>query len=248
MIGFNLEAWHLLYILLPLAAFMYASVGHGGASSYLMFLALFGFLPEQIRPAALLMNMMVSFIAFLNFRRNVSFPQKLFITLILFSMPAAYVGGSILVDTVLYKRILGIVLLFPILRFLNIFPAFGTFTIPQSFWLTAFIGVPIGFFSGLIGIGGGIILSPLLLMLGWTNVRETACISALFIFLNSLTGYIGASGWNVSIDGVIWSLMPLTILAGMLGSYFGAKRFNIDVVKYILTAVLAFASVKFIIG
>lgn len=235
-----------MYIILPLAAFLYASVGHGGASSYLMFLALYGFAPEQIRPAALLMNMVVSLLAFINFNSTVRFPKKLFVILVMFSMPAAFVGGTLVMDTVVYKKVLGVLLLFPILRFLKVFPTADKSLVVEKFWMVALIGLSIGFFSGLIGIGGGIILSPILLMLGWTNLRETAAISALFIFLNSLTGFLGSAAWNVSMDTNLLTMMPATILAGAAGAYFGAKRFNLQVVRYLLTAVLAFASVKLI--
>ena len=85
-------------------------------------------------------------------------------------------------------------------------------------------------------------------MLGWTDLRETAAVSALFIFLNSITGYWGAAAWNVQIDGVVWALMPLTILAGAIGAYYGASRFNLQVLRYVLTSVLAFAAVKLILG
>lgn len=244
----HIEVWHILFFLLPLTAFMYASVGHGGASSYLMFLALFGFAPDQIRPAALLLNMVVSFIAFMNFNQKVTFPVKLFIPLIVFSMPAAYLGGTLMVNTVLYKQILGVLLIFPIIRFLIKLPQAQSPIVEKKLWLIATIGLSIGFFSGLIGIGGGIILSPILLMLGWTDLRETAAVSALFIFLNSITGYWGAAAWNVQIDGVVWALMPLTILAGAAGAFFGASRFNLQVVRYVLTSVLAFASVKLLFG
>jgi len=246
MIWYNMESWHLLYLLLPLAAFLYASVGHGGASSYLMFLALFNFVPEQIRPTALLMNIAISFLAFINFKQKVNFPKKLFFALILFSMPAAYLGGTVVIDTVLYKRILGVLLLFPIIHFLKILPYSAEPVIKERFWIAALTGLFLGFFSGLIGIGGGIILSPILLMLGWTNIRETAAISALFIFLNSIMGYWGASAWRIPINTEIWSLMPLVIIAGAAGAYFGARRFNIQTIRYLLITVLSFASIKLI--
>lgn len=242
------EAWILLFFLMPLAAFLYAAVGHGGASSYLMFLALFNFAPEQIRPTALMLNMVVSLMAFLAYSRTVDFPRKLFISLIIFSIPAAYLGGTILIDTILYKRILGILLFFPILRFLNVFPVSTERVVRQTWWMAPVLGLSIGFFSGLIGIGGGIILSPILLMLGWTKMKETAALSALFIFFNSVAGYIGADAMNISIDAKLWYLMPLTIAGGALGAYLGARRFNIDVVKYILTTVLFFAAIKLIWG
>lgn len=236
----------ILYLLLPIVAFLYASVGHGGASSYLMVLALLNFAPEQIRPTALIMNMFVSLMAFLSFRKASTFPTQLFISLILFSIPAAYLGGSILVDTVLYKRILGILLFFPILRFMNVFPVSDRTAMERQWWMGPVLGLLIGFFSGLIGIGGGIILSPILLMLGWTNMKETAAVSALFIFFNSVSGFLGADGFQVAIDRQLWIVMPLTIAGGALGAYLGAKKFNPVMIKYLLTVVLFIAAVKLI--
>lgn len=242
------QYWWLLFFLMPFAAFLYAAVGHGGASSYLMFLALFGFAPEQIRPTALMLNMVVSLIAFTAYRRKVQFPKNLFFWLILFSMPAAYIGGTILVDTDLYKRILGILLIFPILKFLNVFPVSEEKEIERKWWMVPLLGLSIGFFSGLIGIGGGIILSPILLMLGWTNMKETAALSALFIFFNSIAGFLGTDAWNIQIDQKLWVLMPLTILGGILGAYLGANRFKVLTIQYVLVAVLCFAAAKLIIG
>lgn len=236
----------ILYLILPIVAFLYASVGHGGASSYLMVLALLNFAPEQIRPTALIMNMFVSLMAFLSFRKASTFPTQLFISLILFSIPAAYLGGSILVDTVLYKRILGILLFFPILRFINVFPVSDRPAMERQWWMGPVLGLVIGFFSGLIGIGGGIILSPILLMLGWTNMKETAAVSALFIFFNSVSGFLGADGFQVEIDRQLWIVMPLTIAGGALGAYLGAKKFNPVMIKYLLTVVLFIAAVKLI--
>jgi uncharacterized membrane protein YfcA len=235
-----------LYLMLPLVAFLYASVGHGGASSYLMVLALLNFAPEQIRPTALIMNMFVSLMAFLSFRKASTFPTQLFISLVIFSIPAAYFGGSILVDTILYKRILGILLFFPILKFLNVFPVSDRPAMERQWWLGPVLGLVIGFFSGLIGIGGGIILSPILLILGWTNMKETAAVSALFIFFNSVSGFLGADGFQVEIDRQLWIVMPLTIAGGALGAYLGAKKFNPVIIKYLLTIVLFIAAVKLI--
>jgi uncharacterized protein len=161
---------------------------------------------------------------------------------------AAFIGGSIMVDDILYKRILGILLVFPILRFLKVFPVNEKLNIERKIWMAPLLGLFIGFVSGLIGIGGGIILSPIILLLGWANMRETASISALFIFLNSITGYLGAGSISVSINENLYLLMPPTILAGAAGAYFGANKFKMFEVRYILTVVLIFASVKLIMA
>lgn len=235
-----------LFVLLPVAAFFYSSVGHGGASSYLMILTLAGFAPEEIRPTALLLNIIVSLIAFLNHRRSCEFPQKLFWQIAAFSVPAAFMGGLIVVESTIYKNLLGVLLLFPVAQFLGLFPKHQTAILKDQTWMPPVIGSFIGFFSGLIGIGGGIILSPILLMLGWTTVRQTAALSALFIFVNSVAGYLGTTGFNLVSSQSLWIFIPPAILGGIVGSYFGALRFNVKLVKHLLTFVLAGAAIKLI--
>jgi hypothetical protein len=110
------------------------------------------------------------------------------------------------------------------------------------------LGLMIGFVSGLIGIGGGIILSPIILMLGWADVKETAALSALFIFLNSVAGFFGANSLQVEISPELWMLTPLTVIGGILGSYLGAQKFSPKTLKYVLAFVLLFASVKLILS
>jgi len=240
--------WILLFLLLPLAAFLYASVGHGGASSYLMLLALFGFAPAQIRPAALILNMVVAGFAFLSYRKTCRFRHELFWPLVLFSIPAAFWGGTLTLDAGIYKKVLGLLLIFPVLRFLNLFPMATEITLRRKSWMAPLLGMTIGFMSGLIGIGGGIILSPVILMAGWANIRETAALSALFIFLNSAAGMMGANPFETAISREIWVLIPGTILAGMLGAWFGAFRFPVKTLRYILTVVLIFASFKLLLS
>jgi uncharacterized membrane protein YfcA len=244
-----METWDwLLYFLMPIAAFFYASVGHGGASSYLMILALIGFAPEEIRPSALILNMFVSMISFLNYRKSVIFPIRLFLSLIIFSIPAAYLGGTILLETGIYKQILGVLLMFPVLRFAGVFPVSKTSKVEQKWWMAPVLGVAIGLLSGMIGIGGGIILSPIILMLGWAGVKETAALSALFIFLNSVAGFLGASVFHIELTTQLWIILPLTIAGGALGAYLGARKFSPQLLKYLLAFVLLFAAVKLIIG
>lgn len=237
-----------LIIILPVAAFFYASVGHGGASSYLMILTLAGFAPEEIRPTALLLNSVVALVAFSTHYLSCVFPKKLFMQLILFSVPFAFIGGSVIVDSTIYRNVLGVILLFPIMQFMGLFPIRSEGLMEKAYWMPSLLGLAIGFLSGLIGIGGGIILSPILLMLGWTNVRQTAALSALFIFVNSIAGYLGTVGPNLIIDKTLGILIPFTVLGGTLGGYFGSCRFTPRVVKHLLTLVLTGAAMKLILS
>jgi uncharacterized membrane protein YfcA len=242
----SMQNW--LYLLLPVVAFIYASVGHGGASSYLMLLVLFGFTPEEVRPTALIMNMCVSAIAFLMYRRVIIFPSRLFWILIAFSVPAAYLGGTIKIDSTVYKQILGGILVLIALNFFNLFPVSGKTNIRPFFAVLALCGVVIGFLSGLIGIGGGIILSPLVLMLGWAGAKETASLSAIFIFINSLSGFFGMKGWQISYNSELMIFLPLAVLGGLLGAYSGAFKWNAKIIKYVLGVVLIVAGSKLLMG
>jgi hypothetical protein len=108
----------------------------------------------------LILNVFVSLISFLNYRKAAVFPMRLFLTLVIFSVPAAYLGGRILLDATIYKQVLGVLLLFPVLRFAGLFPVSAQPKFTQQPWMVAILGGSIGLLSGMIGIGGGIILSP----------------------------------------------------------------------------------------
>jgi len=244
---FENDFTYLLLLLLPAVAFLYASVGHGGASSYLVLLALFGFAPAEIRPTALMLNIMVSAIAFLNFRKACVFPLKLFLSLALFSVPASFLGGLFTLDTQLYQKLLGVLLLFPILKLFNFFPSNENAAVTRQWWMAPALGFLIGLMSGLIGIGGGIILSPVLLMLGWSDVRQTAAISALFILLNSVAGLSGSGLQGFHFQPFLQILLPLTVAGGLAGAFWGAFRFNVPALKYMLALVLTIAATKFLL-
>ena len=137
-------------------AFLYASVGHGGASGYLALMVIFGIVPEVMKPTALLLNLFVSLTSFIQFYRGKHFNFKLFLPFALSSVPMAFVGGLITLDTFIYKKILGVLLLIPIARFLffgNISPSSIR---KANIVLSLLIGAAIGFLSGMIGIGGGL--------------------------------------------------------------------------------------------
>ncbi len=234
----------LFYILLPVVAFLYAAVGHGGASGYLALMAFFSFAPDFMRPTALLLNLAVSLIAFIQYYRQGHFDWKLFWPFALASIPAAFIGGMLVVDADVYKKVLAVLLLFSVIRLLG----FKTQTVkseshPQVLIALA-IGALIGFLSGMIGIGGGIILSPVILLLHWADMKKTAAVSALFIFVNSLAGLAGLFTKGIQLESqMIWMLL-IAFAGGTLGSYFGAGHFENKKLKWILAVVLLIASVK----
>src|SRR6187431_2725931 len=157
----------LFYCLLFIVAFLYASVGHGGASGYLALMALFAVSPAVMKPTALLLNLFVSLTSFIQFYRGKHFKWKIFLPLAIASVPLAFAGGLLTLDGNIYKKVLGAFLLIPVCRFL-FFPNIPVDELRKpNLVASVIIGAAIGFLSGLIGIGGGIILSPILLMLKW---------------------------------------------------------------------------------
>lgn len=236
----------LLIVLLFAAAFLYSSVGHGGASGYLAIMALYHFAPAEMKPTALCMNLFVSLIAFIQFQRAGHFRWQLFWPLALASVPMAFVGGSIHLQDHTYRLILGVVLMIIVARFVFIrkIPGDVAPTLPKLYALFL-LGGTIGLLSGLIGIGGGVLLSPVLLLAGWSGQKQTASISALFIFVNSGAGLLGQFLlqrnnllWNTNL---VWFVL-IGIVGSLLGSYLGAKKFNISIVKYLLSIVLFIAA------
>jgi uncharacterized membrane protein YfcA len=241
-----MESIYIFYILLFVVAFLYSSVGHGGASGYLALMAIYAISPDVMKPTALMLNLFVSLTSFIQFYRGKHFKWDIFLPLAIASIPMAFAGGLITMDADFYKKILGLLLLIPVVRFLffkNISPEeIKKHTIGPSI----LIGAVIGFLSGLIGIGGGIILSPILLMLKWTDQKQTAAISALFIFVNSFSGLAGhmTKGLNFSQDMI--SFVAIAFAGGICGSYFGSLKFNQNVLKNTLAIVLLVAGIKLI--
>lgn len=234
----------LFYALLFLVAFLYASVGHGGASGYLALMALFSMTPEVMKPTALLLNLFVSLTSFIQFYRGGHFKWRIFLPLAMASVPFAFVGGMITIDSPVYKRLLGVLLLIPIIRFI-FFANIPVEKLKKSnIILSVVIGAIIGFLSGLIGIGGGIILSPILLLLKWTDQKQTAAISALFIFVNSLSGLGGQLIKGIHFSPDMFGYVAIAFSGGLCGAYFGSLKFNQNILKYVLAVVLMLAAYK----
>ena len=232
------------YLILFLVAFLYASVGHGGASGYLALMAIYGIAPEVMKPTALLLNLFVSLTSFVQFYRGGHFKWKLFVPLAVASVPLAFLGGLITIDASIYKKVLGLLLLIPIVRFL-FFPNIPVNELKKSNnILSLIIGGTIGFLSGMIGIGGGIILSPILLLLKWTDQKQTAAISALFIFVNSLSGLAGQLTKGIHFSPDMLAYVAIAFTGGICGAWFGSLKFNQNILKYVLAVVLMLAAYK----
>ncbi|HMC01963.1 MAG TPA: sulfite exporter TauE/SafE family protein [Flavobacteriaceae bacterium] len=241
---FEIEHIWLFLITLPIVAFLYASVGHGGASGYLALMALFSFAPEAMKPTALLLNLFVAGIAFYHYYKAGYFNKKLFLVFATASIPFAFFGGMIELDASIYKKVLGILLIFAILKMLNVFGKESSLIKDVKLWQGLLVGGIIGFFSGLIGIGGGIILTPVILLLHWGKMKEAAAVSALFIWVNSAAGLTGqiSSGVSISIQSFI--LVAFAIVGGFIGSYYGSRKFNNKKLRHLLAFVLIIASIK----
>lgn len=238
------ESLILFYILLFFVALLYASVGHGGASGYLALMALFSVTPEVMKPTALMLNLFVSLTSFIQFYRGKHFKWQLFLPFAIASIPLAFVGGKVHIDGTIYKQLLGLLLLIPIIRFIFFANIKVTEIKKSNITLSLVVGGIIGFLSGLIGIGGGIILSPILLLLRWADQKQTAAISALFIFVNSLSGLAGQLTKGVSFSADMYTYVVVAFVGGLCGAWLGAIRFNQNVLKYLLALVLIMASYK----
>jgi uncharacterized protein len=236
----------LFYAALFVIAFLYASIGHGGASGYLALMVLFSFSMSTMKINALVLNCFVSIISFLFFTKVKKINFKLFATFAMTSIPASFLGGYLEIHQTIVKTILGVVLLFSIF-YINGFLRKKEIE-PQSIkdhW-ALIIGFFIGLISGMIGIGGGIMLTPVLLILGWATVTEAASISALFIFVNSLSGIVGYLTKGNSLEVVSFQMIPYAIIGGLLGAFLGSHFFSNKLLKTILSVVVLMASIKLI--
>lgn len=241
-----MEAGYVFYAALLIIAFLYASVGHGGASGYLALMALYSFSPLVMRPTALVLNLFVAGIAFIHYYRNGYFKWRLFLPFAAASVPASFLGGLITLDEHIYRQVLGVLLLFAVLRML-IRMKHGEKVVKEINRPLAFtLGGIIGLLSGMIGIGGGIILSPVLLLLQWAGMKRTAAVSALFILVNSMAGLCGQLINGVDFYPEMWLMVTVAFAGGFVGSYIGSRHTPPHFLRILLAMVLLIASFKLI--
>lgn len=231
-----------------LVAFVYSSVGHGGASGYLALLSLYSFPKESASASALCLNLLVSGTAFYAFWKASHFSWRFAWPFIVTSIPAAFLGGLVKVPPSVYALLLAWVLVFASFRLLIEVKGGreGYFDGPP-FWISLPLGAFIGVLSGVVGVGGGIFLSPLILFLGWAGPKKTAATSAFFILVNSFAGLLGrAFRYHFRVDYlpvIVW-MVATAFLGGLLGSHLGANHFSGRWLKRVLAVVLFVAAFK----
>ena len=236
----------LLAALFFAAALLYSSVGHAGASAYLAAMALVGLPPDIMRPTALVLNLFVAGIVVVRFTRAGHLPWRELLPLVLGSIPAAFIGGGIELPGEIYRPLVAIVLLAGAWR-LATAPAAGE-DVPAGVPLLPGIlaGAAIGLLAGLTGTGGGIFLTPLLVLAGWAATRDAAGLSGAFILANSLAGLAGLASGGVTLPSALPVWIAAVVAGGLIGSWLGAARYSVLGLRRALAVVLVIAAGKLV--
>jgi len=229
-----------------LAALLFSSVGHGGASAYLAVMALLGVAPESMRPAALLLNVLVASIGVYKFHRAKAFSWQLFWPLAIMSVPMAFVGGLIQLSPQFYKPLVGAALLFAAIQ---IFRKTRKHALQSNIHepsrpVLFGLGAGLGLLSGLSGIGGGIFLSPILFLLNWAETKVISGVAAAFILANSVSGLMGVLTKQLVLPAYLGYWVVAVLLGGLIGAEFGSKRLTNSSIRRLLALVLVFAGGK----
>lgn len=237
----------IVLLFIAFIAFFYSAVGHGGASGYLAVLSIAGLELAQIKTSALLLNVLVAGVSFFQFYRARHFNFKLFYPFAIAAIPMAYMGSLIQLNPEVYKQVLGFCLLAAVLRMLGVFNRNETDeTKSVNLYYALLIGAVLGFVSGVIGIGGGIFLSPIILLLRWGTLKQTAAVSSLFIVTNSLAGILGMMNQKIEINTPVYLWLIVAMLAGFVGAAWGSKIVSSKLLKNVLAIVLFVAAIKLI--
>lgn len=232
-----------LLVLIFLAALLYSCVGHAGASGYTAILLLYGFAPEAIRPPVLIMNIFVASITSYRFIRAGYFDWQFFWPLALTSIPLALLGGSYKVSAQALYILIGVILVASALRLLIDFKEKDGESEKPVLWLLLLIGGALGLVSGISGTGGGIFLTPVLIISGWRKAKEAAAISAAFILVNSIAGLAGFyASFGFEFRSIAWLWLVAAMLGGIIGSDLGSRRLTPWWLKKVMAAVLLIAS------
>lgn len=244
--GFALLA---ICLALFLVSLLYSSVGHGGASGYLAVLSLtsYGQMSSPwLKQHAWVLNLVVAGLAFYHYSKANHHVFSKTLPFIITSIPFAFFGGYLQVDGTIYDIILSVTLFYAAIRLMSKpNPSSHEITNPKPAEAYSF-GAGIGFLSGIIGVGGGIFLSPILLLKRWATPKAAAATAALFIWVNSAAGLLGATASNQLIleFSTLIPFLIAVLLGGFIGSQYGAKRAHQKTIQTLLVFVLLLASCK----
>jgi len=237
-------AWALTGLFL-LMAILYSSVGQGGGSGYLAAMALLGIAPENIRLTALTLNVVVAGIGLVKFARAGFFDWRLCVPFVLASVPAAFFGGALSLPSEIFKPTVAVILLWAAGLLLWKPPPPEEIKRGGPPVVVALgAGAGIGMVSGLIGIGGGIFLAPLLILRGWAAPKPTAALSSAFILANSLAALAGVLSHSRGVPSLLPAWIVVVAVGGWIGADFGAKRMSPGTLQRVLAGVLVLASFK----
>ena len=237
----------LVIVLVASIAFLYAAVGHGGASGYIALMVLLSNSPMFIKPTALLLNVVVSAISFLHFYRSGYFRKEVFLPFTILSVPMAFLGAKFPIGDDLFKILLSGCLIVSLGRLLLLREVDGTAEAKKIPLLPALaIGALIGLLSGMIGIGGGVLLSPVLILFRWATLKESAAVAALFIFVNSLSGLAGIWSGGIGFSSEMATFVLAATVGGAAGGKTGAGG-NPVILKHFLALVIAVAVFKLLL-
>lgn len=237
----ELLPWLTLAVLV--IAFLYSSVGHAGASGYIAAMILFGLPPEIIKPTALVLNILVASIGSWQFWRAGHFRWELFWPFAVLAIPAAFLGGYLSLPTPVFKIVVGFVLLLSAVRFL-IDPREAASTQPPRRGTAMGVGTALGLLAGLTGTGGGVFLTPLMILLRWAPTKVASATSVLFILCNSTAGLLGNLSATRSFPTFALMLAAAAVIGGTAGSYLGSQRFSPVLIKRLLAGVLIIAGLE----
>lgn len=233
----------MLAVLFFVVAFAYSSVGLGGGSSYTALMALFGVGTMAIPIVSLTLNLFVTSIGSFNFIRNRHAKIKLILPFLISSIPMSYFGGSLKLPTEVFYWILFISLVFVAARiyFWRSTTIKLDLTQKGKIILSLIAGSILGLIAGIVGIGGGIYLVPLIMILGLGTAKEAAACGAIFIWLNSFSGLLSRLQYN-SIDLTAYiPLIAVVMAGGTLGSFMGSFKFSPKTMERVLGAVIIVA-------
>lgn len=233
-----------LLLLLFLAAAIYTAVGHGGASGYLASMSFYAIAPETMRPAALVLNIVAAAPTTWRFVSAGHFDSRLFLPLAVGSVPFAVWGSQFTLPDRVFRVLIAVALFAAAVRLAWPTRTDGTPQRRMPAVLGVLIGAAIGFLAGLTGIGGGVYLSPIILLAGWAGPKSSAGVSAAFILVNSIAGLSGRLAVVPELPREVWLWAGIVLCGGLLGSTLGSRYFSSRVIRQLLAIVLAVAAVK----